>query len=244
MSTGIGAPPTFNDRSLVPLGRGREGRAATRDRAPGLPGPRGLPDLNSKHQLHRHPHRSIKRRRHWRPGAERCHRSHPSSRALSRRRMNVLIIGRGRVGNGLRRSLEASGMLEVVATGRNCRPSSVAAADAIVLAVSHNEFKETLRTTVTYLEDHGALGGGSGAHVLTDACCCGEHSNGPWRQGKSATSLMIFQGWPSSRRAPLRVRTPTTSTPLSWLGSLDNGRTPRGAGQRGHHVQRHRLELR
>jgi predicted short-subunit dehydrogenase-like oxidoreductase (DUF2520 family) len=50
--------------------------------------------------------------------------------------MNILIIGRGRVGNALRRSLESSGLHDVAAAGRRWKPSSVRAADAIVLAVS------------------------------------------------------------------------------------------------------------
>lgn len=49
--------------------------------------------------------------------------------------MNVLIIGRGRVGNGLRRSLQASEAHRAVAAGRNVAPSSVRAADVVVLAV-------------------------------------------------------------------------------------------------------------
>ncbi|MGB5414904.1 MAG: hypothetical protein WBN01_09700, partial [Polyangiales bacterium] len=66
--------------------------------------------------------------------------------------MNVLIIGRGRVGNGLKRSLEASGMLEVSATGRRCKPSSVAAADAIVLAVSDDSIPKVARAIAPNLK--------------------------------------------------------------------------------------------
>jgi predicted short-subunit dehydrogenase-like oxidoreductase (DUF2520 family) len=66
--------------------------------------------------------------------------------------MNVLIVGRGRVGNGLRRSLEANGVLEVRATGRRCKPSSVAAADAIVLAVSDDSISAVAGTIAPNLK--------------------------------------------------------------------------------------------
>jgi len=79
--------------------------------------------------------------------------------------MNVLIIGRGRVGNGLRRSLEASETLEVSAAGRRYRPSRVAAADAIVLAVSDGSITSVARAIApnlkrgaTVLHCAGALG--------------------------------------------------------------------------------------
>jgi predicted short-subunit dehydrogenase-like oxidoreductase (DUF2520 family) len=50
--------------------------------------------------------------------------------------MNILIIGRGRVGRALRRSLESSGQHTVVAAGRRWNASSVRRADALVLAVA------------------------------------------------------------------------------------------------------------
>jgi len=50
--------------------------------------------------------------------------------------MNILIIGRGRVGRALRRSLESSGQHTVIAAGRHWNPSSVQRADAVVLAVA------------------------------------------------------------------------------------------------------------
>lgn len=79
--------------------------------------------------------------------------------------MNVLIIGRGRVGNGLKRSLQASGMLELSAAGRRCKPSSVAMADAIVLAVSDDSISKVasaiapnLKRGATVLHCAGARG--------------------------------------------------------------------------------------
>jgi predicted short-subunit dehydrogenase-like oxidoreductase (DUF2520 family) len=50
--------------------------------------------------------------------------------------MKVLIIGRGRVGNGLRRALRASDAVEVTASGRKVPSASLRGADVLVLAVS------------------------------------------------------------------------------------------------------------
>lgn len=49
--------------------------------------------------------------------------------------MNILVIGRGRVGTALRRALDGSAQHRVVAVGRRWRPSSVHDAEAVVLAV-------------------------------------------------------------------------------------------------------------
>jgi len=55
--------------------------------------------------------------------------------------MNILIIGRGRVGRALQRSLGSSEQHVVVAAGRRGKPSSVQRADAIVLAVPDNSIE-------------------------------------------------------------------------------------------------------
>lgn len=49
--------------------------------------------------------------------------------------MNVLIIGRGRVGSALRRCLGSVARFEVTATGRRIQPAAVRRADVIILAV-------------------------------------------------------------------------------------------------------------
>jgi predicted short-subunit dehydrogenase-like oxidoreductase (DUF2520 family) len=66
--------------------------------------------------------------------------------------MNVLIIGRGRVGNGLKRALQASETLEVSAAGRRCKPASVAMADAVLLAVSDESIPNLARTIAPHLK--------------------------------------------------------------------------------------------
>jgi predicted short-subunit dehydrogenase-like oxidoreductase (DUF2520 family) len=79
--------------------------------------------------------------------------------------MNILIIGRGRVGSALRRSLESSGQHAVVAAGRRWKPSIVQHADAVVLAVSDDSIEMVaskvapdLRSSATVLHCAGARG--------------------------------------------------------------------------------------
>jgi predicted short-subunit dehydrogenase-like oxidoreductase (DUF2520 family) len=60
--------------------------------------------------------------------------------------MNILIIGRGRVGNALRRGLESSGLHSVVVAGRRRKPSSVRAANAIILAVSDASIEQVAQS--------------------------------------------------------------------------------------------------
>jgi len=86
--------------------------------------------------------------------------------------MNVLIIGRGRVGSGLRRSLEASDTLEVAIAGRRCNPSRIAAADAIVLAVSDDSISSVAQSIAPNLKRGTTVlhcAGARGADEL-DAC--------------------------------------------------------------------------
>jgi predicted short-subunit dehydrogenase-like oxidoreductase (DUF2520 family) len=79
--------------------------------------------------------------------------------------MNVLIIGRGRVGRALRRSLESSEQHAVVAAGRRWKPSSVQRANAVVLAVSDDSIETVaekvapdLSPSATVLHCAGARG--------------------------------------------------------------------------------------
>jgi predicted short-subunit dehydrogenase-like oxidoreductase (DUF2520 family) len=79
--------------------------------------------------------------------------------------MNILIIGRGRVGSALRRSLESSEEHAVVAAGHRWKPSIVEHADAIVIAVSDDSIEMVagkiaphLRSSATVLHCAGARG--------------------------------------------------------------------------------------
>ena len=79
--------------------------------------------------------------------------------------MNILIIGRGRVGTALRRSLGSSEEHTVTTAGRSWSPSSVQRADAVVLAVSDDAIESvaekiapSLSGSTTVLHCAGARG--------------------------------------------------------------------------------------
>lgn len=86
--------------------------------------------------------------------------------------MKLLIIGRGRVGNGLSRSLQASGLLEVSAAGRRCKPSAVSAADAIVLAVSDDSIASVARTIAPNLKRGATVLHCAGARGVDELDAC------------------------------------------------------------------------
>lgn len=79
--------------------------------------------------------------------------------------MNILLIGRGRVGKALRRALEASGQHSVLAVGRSWKRPSVQRAEAVVLAVPDDAIElvaerlaPDLRPGATVLHCAGARG--------------------------------------------------------------------------------------
>ena len=81
--------------------------------------------------------------------------------------MNILVVGRGRVGTGLVRSLALSGEHDVTATGRRWKPASLQRADAVVLAVSDDaiaivaeKVAPNVRAAATVLHCAGARGVG------------------------------------------------------------------------------------
>ncbi|TNF63494.1 MAG: DUF2520 domain-containing protein [Deltaproteobacteria bacterium] len=85
--------------------------------------------------------------------------------------MNVLIIGRGRVGNALRRSLKSSEAHQVAAAGRRWKSSSVQAADTIVLAVSDDAIESVARAIAPDLSPRATVlhcAGARGTDVLRD----------------------------------------------------------------------------
>lgn len=119
--------------------------------------------------------------------------------------MNILIIGRGRVGNGMRRSLEASGLHEVSAADRRCKPSSVRAADAVIVAVSDDSIAAVARSIAPNLK--------RGATVLH---CAGARSSDELEAceaGGAAVGVMHpLVSFPSARNNPsLRGTTFTVS---------------------------------
>lgn len=109
--------------------------------------------------------------------------------------MNILIVGRGRVGSGLRRSLRASGIHEVHAAGRSVRQSSVRAADTIVLAVSDPSIESVARSIAAHLSPRATVlhcAGARGTDVL-EACEV---------RGAAVGVMHPLVSFPSARRSP------------------------------------------
>jgi len=88
--------------------------------------------------------------------------------------MKLLIIGRGRVGNALMRAIEASGLLEVRGEGRRYKASSVAAADAIVLAVSDDSITSVARAIAPHLQRGATVLHCAGARGTDELIACEE----------------------------------------------------------------------
>ena len=81
--------------------------------------------------------------------------------------MNILLIGRGRVGKALRRALEASGQHSVVAVGRRWKRPSVQRAEAVVLAVPDDAIELVAERLAPDLRPGAPL-------------CGGQRSRGAW----------------------------------------------------------------
>lgn len=86
--------------------------------------------------------------------------------------MNILIIGRGRVGGALRRSLESSGQHVVVAAGRRWKPSAVQCADAVVLAVSDDSIETVAEKVAPDLSPGATVLHCAGARGTEDLRAC------------------------------------------------------------------------
>lgn len=80
--------------------------------------------------------------------------------------MNILLVGRGRVGSGLHRALRANGTHEVSVAGRNPRPQRVSAADAVILAVPDDAIEATAAELAPHLSANAAVLHCAGARSL------------------------------------------------------------------------------
>lgn len=86
--------------------------------------------------------------------------------------MNVLIIGRGRVGRALRRSLESSEQHAVVAAGRRWKRSSVQRANAVVLAVSDDSIETVAESVAPDLSPSATVLHCAGARGTEELASC------------------------------------------------------------------------
>jgi len=109
--------------------------------------------------------------------------------------MNILIIGRGRVGCALRRSLASSEQHAVVMAGRRWKPSSVRRADAVVLAVSDDSIETVAEKVAPDLSP--------GATVLHCAGARGTEELGSCETRGAAVGVMHpLVSFPSKRGNP------------------------------------------
>jgi predicted short-subunit dehydrogenase-like oxidoreductase (DUF2520 family) len=86
--------------------------------------------------------------------------------------VNILIIGRGRVGNALRRGLEASKAHRVTQAGRRVQPSAVRAADVVVLAVSDEAIRPVAEAIAPSLRADACVVHCAGARDVGELVAC------------------------------------------------------------------------
>ena len=86
--------------------------------------------------------------------------------------MKVLIIGRGRVGNGLRRSLGSSNAVAVTASGRKVSRASLRTADVVVLAVSDDAIESVATAIAPNLLPRATVLHCAGARSVDELAAC------------------------------------------------------------------------
>jgi len=109
--------------------------------------------------------------------------------------MNVLIIGRGRVGSALRRCLASNGQHQVTTKGHRIQPSAVRSADIIILAVPDDAIRSVAAAIAPSLETGACVlhcAGARGAEEL-DACRA---------RGASIGVMHPLVSFPSKRSSP------------------------------------------
>lgn len=109
--------------------------------------------------------------------------------------MNILIVGRGRVGSGLRRALRASGLHEVRSAGRNVQPSRVREADTILLAVSDDAIEPVAESVSPHLRPGAAVLHCAGARGTDLLAACEA-------RGAAVGVMHPLVSFPSARRSP------------------------------------------
>lgn len=109
--------------------------------------------------------------------------------------MNILIVGRGRVGSALRRGLEADGDHRIAVRGRGVSPSAVGSADVIVLAVPDDAIRDVAAAISPSLEAKACVLHCAGARDVEELSTC--------RARGAATGVMHpLVSFPSRRSSP------------------------------------------
>ncbi len=108
--------------------------------------------------------------------------------------MKVLIIGRGRVGNGLRRSLRAS-RLEVATLGRSTQPSRIRKADVIVIAVPDDALQMVSERIAPHLAPRTPVVHCAGSRGLEELRACAD-------RGAPTGVMHPLVSFPSAKKSP------------------------------------------
>lgn len=88
--------------------------------------------------------------------------------------MRIVIVGRGRVGRGLARALEATALEWILAGGRDCRREDFAAADLVVLAVPDGAITECAARIAPWLQCGACVLHCAGARSRSELAACSE----------------------------------------------------------------------
>ena len=109
--------------------------------------------------------------------------------------MNVLIIGRGRVGHALQRALQPGERDSVVTAGRRWKPSSVERADAVILAVPDDAIETVAQKVAPHLHRGATVLHCAGAKGTKELESCAS-------RGAAVGVMHPLVSFPSTRSAP------------------------------------------
>ncbi|MBW2188069.1 MAG: DUF2520 domain-containing protein [Deltaproteobacteria bacterium] len=109
--------------------------------------------------------------------------------------MNILIIGRGRVGRALHRSLRSHEQHAVIAAGRRWKPSSVQRADAVILAVPDGAIETVAERVARDLSPSATVLHCAGARGTGELASCE-------RRGAAVGVMHPLVSFPSKRSNP------------------------------------------
>lgn len=119
--------------------------------------------------------------------------------------MNVLVIGRGRVGNGLSRELRRAAGVSVSSAGRRLSPLAVRTADVIVLAVPDDVIHEVAQAIAPHLGPQAVVLHCAGARSVDELRACAS-------AGAAVGVMHPLVSFPSKRSHPsLRATSFTVS---------------------------------
>ncbi len=109
--------------------------------------------------------------------------------------MNIAILGRGRVGNALRRSLDHDATHDVTVVGRKLHLSALRDANVVILAVSDDAIQLVAERIATELKPGTTVLHCAGARSVNELDACAAH-------GANVGVMHPLVSFPSRRRHP------------------------------------------